>query len=195
MASGRTCRLEAGIVAREPPGIRGRVCGGHSTCHATATCVHDPEPGERPDYRRRSSNAPGCGSTFAALHGTPAGHTTESKKNFCCVTTRRRNFRVFRWLRRRGRPLTAQAFRLRVLRLRGGVQAAAGLTLCRLPAPDLTLALRILAVTLVPATRLVLLSAAFAQADPLTRTARSGTARVVGGIVVRAHGRTLTPKG
>jgi hypothetical protein len=188
----RKRRLGAGTVAHGRLDTRRRVCSGHSKCRAIATCVRDPGPGERPDGRRRSSSVPGCGSTFAVVHGTLAGHTRESKKNFCPVTTRRRIFGVLRCLWHGFGALAAHSLLLRVLRFGCGIQAASGLPLRRLPAADLPLAFHILAVTLVPAQRLVLPPAAFAQADPRTRSSRSGTARVLWLIVVRAHGSAVS---
>jgi hypothetical protein len=192
MAPRRTRRLGPGTVARGRPGTRRRVCGGHSRCRATATCVHDPGHCELPDGRRRSSSAPGCGSSSAAVPGTPAGRTRESKKNFCCVTTRRRNLGVLRCLGRGFGSLAARALSLRMLRFGCGIQAASGLPLRRLPAADLPLAFQILAVTLVPTPRLVLPSAAFAQADPRARLSCTGTARALWFNVVGAHGSAIS---
>ena len=179
MSPRRTRRVGAGTVARGRPGTRRRVSGGRVTCRATATCVHDPGHCERPDGRRRSSSAPGCGSSSAALHGTPAGRTRESKKNFCCVTTRGHNLGVLRCLGRGFGALAARALSLGVLRFGPGIQPASGLPLRRLPAADLPLAFRLLAVTLVPTPRLVLPSAAFAQAYPRASSSRSCTARAL----------------
>ena len=192
LASGRTRRVGPGTVARGRPGTRRRVCSGHSRCRETATCVHDLGHCELLDGRRRSSSAPGCGSRKAAVPGTQAGRTRESKKNFCCVTTRRRNLRVLRFLGRGFGALAARALSRRVLRFGGGIQAASGLSLRRLPAANLPLAFRILAVTLVPTPRLVLPSAAFAQADPRARSSRSGTARALWFNVVGAHGSVIS---
>ncbi len=192
MAPRRTRRVGAGTVVRGQFDTRKRVCGGRSKCRATATCVRDPEPDERPDGRRRSSSAPGCGSTFAVVHGTRAGRTKESKKNFCCVTTRCRICGVLRRLGRGAGALAAQALRLRLPRFGGGILATAGLSLGRLPAAYLPLTVRLLAVTLVPTPWLVLPSATFAQTDPCTRSSRSGTARALWFIVVGAHGSAIS---
>lgn len=173
---------------------RRRVCGDHSKCRAIAIYVRDPRLGERPDGRRRSSSAQGCGSTFEVIHGTLAGRTRESKKNFCCVTTRRRIFGVLRCLGRGAGALAAHALRLRLPRFGGGIQATAGLSLGCLPAAHLPLTVRLLAVPLVPTPRLVLPSAAFAQADTRPGAARSGTARGLWLIVVAAHGSRYLPR-
>jgi hypothetical protein len=58
------------------------VGGGLGKCHAAATCVHDPAPCVPPDGRCRSSNVPGCASTSAADHGTPADHTRQPAKKY-----------------------------------------------------------------------------------------------------------------
>ena len=72
--------LLSGRAARGRPGTPARVRGGLGKCRGSATCVHDPAPGERPDGRRGSSSVPGCGPTSEAVHGTPAGRTRESAK-------------------------------------------------------------------------------------------------------------------
>jgi hypothetical protein len=192
VASRLTRRLGPGTVARGRPGTRRRVSGGHSRCRETATCVHDLGHCELPDGRRRRNSAPGCGSSSAAVPGTPAGRTRESKKNFCCVTTRRRNLGVLRCLGRGFGSLAARALSLRMLRFGCGIQAASGLPLRRLPAADLPLAFQILAVTLVPTPRLVLPSAAFAQADPRARSSCTGTARALWFNVAGAHGSVIS---
>ena len=191
-----TLRRTRGVAARNfgrgRLDTRKRACGGRSKYRATATYVRDPGPDERPDGRRRSSNAPGCGSTLAVDHGTLAGRTRESKKNFCCVTTRRRIFGLLRCLGHGFDALATHAFALRVPRFGGGILATAGLSLCRLPAAYLPLTVRLLAVTLVPTPRLVLPSAAFAQADTRPRASRSGTARTLWFIVVGTHGSAIS---
>ena len=93
------------------------------------------------------------------------------------MTTRRRNFWVFNGLGRRLGPLTARFLGLGVPGFGLGVLAMFGLPPCRLPAADLPQAFRLLAVALVPAPRLVLAAAPFAQADPRTRSAPSGRRR------------------
>ncbi len=192
MTPRRTRRVGAGTVARGRPDTRRRVCSGHVTCRATATCVHDPGHCQLPDGRRRSSSAPGCGSSSAVLHGTPAGRTKESKKNFCCVTTRRRNFGCLRCLGRGFGALAAHALSLCVLSFGPSIQPASGLPLRRLPAADLTLAFRILAVTLVPTPRLIFTPAAFAQTDPRPRSSRTGTAAALWLKMTAAHGSVLS---
>jgi hypothetical protein len=68
------------------------------------------------------------------------------------------------------------------------VLAASGLAARRLPAADFPLALWLLAVALVPASRLVLASATFAQADPWARSPPSGQTAVWLRTVKGAHG-------
>jgi hypothetical protein len=58
-------------------------------------------------------------------------------KNFCCVTTRRRNFRRIGCLRRRCGALTARTLGLGVLRFGRFVQPPLGLPPRRQPAADL----------------------------------------------------------
>ena len=58
---------------------------------------------------------PGCGPTSGAVHSTPAGRTTAAGKNFCCVTTRSRNFGLFRGLWHRLGALAARTLGLGVL--------------------------------------------------------------------------------
>ena len=149
---------------------------------------------ELPDGRRSSSSAPGCGPSSGAVHGTPAGRIKEWKKNFCCVTTRRRNRGVLRWLRRGFGALTARTLSRCVLGFGLCGQAPSGLPLCRLPAANLPLAFGILAVTLVPTPRLVLPPAAFAQADPRARSSRTGTVGALWFIVAGAHGSHHLPR-
>ena len=194
MTPRRTRRVGAGTVARGRPDTRRRVCSGHVTCRATATCVHDPGHCQLPDGRRRSSSAPGCGSSSAVLHGTPAGHTRVVEKNFRCVTTRRRNFRILRCLGHGFGALAAHPLRLGMLCFGLGIQAAFGLPPRCLPAANLPLAFRILAVTLVPAPRLVLPSAASAQAHPRPRAASTGTSTALWFIVAGAHGSQYLPR-
>jgi hypothetical protein len=190
MAPPRTGLRGPGNDARGRPGTRRRVYGGRTRCRATATCVHDPGHCEPPDGRRRRSSAPDCGSTSAAVRDTPGERIKESKKNFCCVTTRRRNLRVRLCLRRGFGALAAHALSFRVLSFDAGIATASSLSLRRLPAADLPLAVRILAITLVPTAWLVLSSAAFAQTDPGARSSWPGTARALWFKVAGAHGST-----
>jgi hypothetical protein len=76
------CRVALRGAARGRPGTPAAVRRGPGKYRGTATCVRDPAPGEGPDGRRGSSRMPGCGPTSAAVHGTPAGRTAETAKNF-----------------------------------------------------------------------------------------------------------------
>jgi hypothetical protein len=96
------------------------------------------------------------------------------KKLVCCVTTRCPILFVLTMLGRGLGSLAARALSLSVPGFDVSVLTTFGLTPCRLPTLDLTPAFWILAVALVPTPRLVLASAPFAQADPRTRSARSG---------------------
>jgi hypothetical protein len=187
-----TPRVAVGTAARGRLGTHRRVSGGHSRCRGPATCVRDPGHCEPPDDRRGSSSAPDCGPNSGAVHGTPAGRTRESKKNFCCVTTRRRNLGVLRHLGRGFGALAARTLSLGVLGFALGGLATSGLPLRRLPAADLPPAFGILAVTLVPTPRLILPPAAFAQADPRARSSRTGTAGALWFNVTGAHGSVIS---
>jgi hypothetical protein len=116
------------------------------------------------------------------------------RNNFCCVTTRRRIRRGLCWLRQRLGTLPARTLCFGVLRLGRCSLASAGLSLRRLPEAEQTAALGILAVTLVPAPRLVLAPTPFVQADPRARSANSGQTAVVSLNVVGAHGRCNLPR-
>jgi hypothetical protein len=123
----------------------------------------------------------------------PVAHGS-GKQNFCCVTTRRRNFGVLRCLRRRVAALTARTLSLGVLGFGRSVLASSRLPPRRLPAPDQPLAFRVLAITLVPTPRLVLVPTAFAQAHPRTRSARTGTAAALWSTMTAAHGSVDLPR-
>ena len=70
----------------------------------------------------------------------------------------------------------------------GFILAPFGLPLGRLPAADLAQAFGVLAVTLVPTLRQVLLATAFAQADPGPRSSRTGTAAAIWTTMTATHG-------
>ena len=158
----------------------------------TATCVRGRGHCASPVGKRGSSSAPDCGSTRPVVHSTPADRTTKSKKNFCCVTTRRRNIMTVRRLSRGLGSLAAHALSFGVLGLYLGVLTASGLPPRRLPAVNFALAFGILAVPLVPAPRLVLAPAPITQAEPRAWSSYSGTTAVVWFTVVEAHGRVFS---
>ena len=184
--------IAAQIDAGERPGTRRPASSGPPNCRGTATCVPGPARCEPPDGKRGCSSRPGCGPTSEADHGSPADRTREAKKNFCCVTTRRRNRGALRCLQRGFGALTARTLSLGVLGFGLCGQAPSGLPLRRLPAANLPPAFGILAVTLVPTPRLVLPPAAFAQANPRTRSTRSGTVGALWFIVAGAHGSHIS---
>ena len=152
-------------------------CGRPKYCE-TAICVHGRGHCVPPDGRCGSSSGPGCESTGPAVRSTPADRRSESKKNFCCVTTRRRNLTAVRRLGRGLRPAAVRALSCGVLGFDLGGLTAAGLSARRLPAADFALAFRILAVALVPAPRLIPVPAAFAETEPRARPSHTGTALV-----------------
>jgi len=75
---------------------------------------------------------------------------------------------------------------------RRGILAVLRLPPGRLPAVDLPLTFRLLAVTLVPAPRQVLTPAIFTQAAPWTRSARSGLTTAFSLTLMGAHGRNCS---
>jgi hypothetical protein len=109
-------------------------------------------------------------------------------KIFCCVTTRGRNVRVLNGFGRDFGLLAALFLGLGMVGFGTGVLAAFRLAASCLPAADFPQALRVLAVALVPASRLVLASAPFAQADAWARSAASGQTAVSFRNLRSAHG-------
>ena len=105
------------------------------------------------------------------------------------MTTRRRKFWVLKSLRRGLGPLTARALGLGMPGFDVGVLAMSGLPPRRLPASDFPLALRLLAVALVPTPRLVLAAASFAEANPRARLAPTGRTAVLSGTRGRHNSR------
>jgi hypothetical protein len=166
----------------------------HPRCCGRATCVPDPGHCEQLAGRQGRSSARGCGASSQGGRGSPADRITEWKKNFCRVTTRRRNLWVFNSLRRGLRSLAALFLSLGVPGFDVGVLAMSGLPPRRLPAVDLPPAFRILAVALVPTPRLILAPTTFAQAIPRARSAPSGRAAVLSRTLTSAHGRCFLPR-
>jgi hypothetical protein len=185
-------RRVAGTAAVGRPDTRSPASYDRARCRETATCVRGRGHCASPAGKCGSSSAPDCGPSWPVVHSTPADRTTESKKNFCCVTTRRRNLLAVRRLGHGLGSLTAHALSLGVLGLHLGVLTASGLSARRLPAADFALALGMLAVPLVPAPRLVPAPAAFAQAEPRARSSHTGTAAVFCFTVVGAHGSVIS---
>jgi hypothetical protein len=157
----RRC-AEAGIGCGVQPGIRWPASSGHPRCRERATYVPGPGRCERPGGRRCSNSEPGCAARSPGVRSSLADRIRGEKKIFCCVTTRGRNFRVLNGLGRGLGAVPALLFSLGMLGFDAGVLATFRLAASRLPALDLLLAFRSLAVALVPAPRLVLASASFA---------------------------------
>jgi hypothetical protein len=128
------------------------------------------------------------------VHSSLVDRRAEAKKRFSCVTTRGRNFGALTGLGHKFGSLTALHLCLSVLGSDISIQATFGLAPCRLPAADLPQALRLLAVALGAAPRLVLTAASLAQADPQSRSAPSGQTAMSSRNVASAHGRYLLPR-
>jgi hypothetical protein len=192
MASGRrSCRVsETGAGAR--PGTRCPASCDHPRCRGQATCVPGPGHCQPPGGRRDHSSVRGCGVKSRVAHGNPADRIREGKKSFCCVTTRRRKFWLFNGRGRSLGTLAALALCLGVTGFGVSLLAMLGLPPRRLPATDLLLAFRLLAVALVPASWLVPASAAFTQAGPRAGPAPPGQTTAFALNVVGAHGRCFS---
>ncbi len=113
------------------------------------------------------------------------GAAGRRQNNFCCVTTRRRRRWCLYGLRRSAGTLAARTLRCGVLSFGCRVLSSSGLALGRLPEAEQSPAFGILAVTLVPTSRLVSATTALAQAEPRSRSSRSRLAL----IMTAAHGR------
>ena len=111
------------------------------------------------------------------------------------MTTRGRNIRVFHGFGRGLGAFSAPFLGLGLLGFDAGIPPPFGLAASRLPALEFPLALRVLAVALVPASGLVLASASFAQAEPRTRSAPSGQTTALWLKLRGAHGRLDLPRG
>jgi hypothetical protein len=170
------------------PSIRWPAFYDHPRCRESTTYVLGPGRCERPDDRRRSNSEPGCGARSWKARGSLADRKRGVEKSFCCVTTRGSNFVVFNGLGRSLGTPPALLLGLSMLGLDVGILTTFSLTASRLPAADLPQAFRGLAVALVPATWLVLASAAFAQADSRAKSPRSGQTAVSVSNVDGAHG-------
>ncbi len=185
----RRWSADAGIGSGVRPGIQWPASSGHPRCRERATYVPGPGRCGPPDDRRCSNSEPGCVARSRGVRNSLADRIWGEKKNFCCVTTRGRNFWVRNGLGRDFGSLPALLFGLGMLLLDAGLLATFSLAASCLPAADLTQAFRVLAIALVPAPRLILASASFAQAGPRTRSPHSGQTAVPLGNVKGAHGR------
>jgi hypothetical protein len=169
-------------------GIRWTASSGHPKCRESATYVRDPGHCEPPAGRRRNRSVPGCGARSPAIRSSLADRIKGEKKIFCCVTMRGRDFGAFNDLDRSFGLLSALFLGLGMLGPDAIVPATLSLAASCLPAVDLSQALRVLTVALVPASWLVLASTSFAQADPLAWSAPSGQTAVLCFNVGGAHG-------
>jgi hypothetical protein len=151
---------------------------------------------EHPANRLAAGGATVAGLVAARLQEScmAAGPGAQNRRpqNFCCVTTRRRNFGLFPWLWWRGDAPTARLLGLGMLGFDRFVLASLGLPPCRLPAPEQAQAFGILAVTLVPTPRLVAAATAFAQAQPWPRSSRVRALAAVWFIMTAAHGSAFS---
>lgn len=183
----------AGLIERrvvfERPGTRWRASSVHPRCRGRSTCVLGRGHCERPAGRRDRSSGQGCGASGRGAQSSPVDRRAAGKKKFCCVTTRRRNFWALKSLRCGLGSLPARFFGLSMPGSGLGVLAMSGLPPRRLPAADLPLALRVLAVALVPTPRAVLAPTPLAETDPWARSAPSGRRTVLWGTLTGAHGR------
>jgi len=138
---------------------------------------------------------PGCELRSRAVRNSPADRIREGEKRFCCVTTRGRKFRFLNILGHGLGLLTARFLCLGMLGFGGVGLATFSLSPRRQPAVDLSPAFQVLAVALVPTSRVVLATALFVDAGSLTRAARSGFGTVFFFNVVVTHGRFGLPRG
>jgi hypothetical protein len=137
---------------------------------------------------------PGCGPRSRGVRGSLADRRAEAKKSFICVTTRGHNFGDFNGLGHDIGSFTALLLSLGVLGFDTVILATFGLAPCRLPATNLTQALRLLAVALNAAPWFVLTPASLAQAASRARSACSGGTIVLSRTLAGAHGRCLLPR-
>ena len=110
-------------------------------------------------------------------------------KNFCCVTTRCRNFRFIRGLWRIINALPARPLGLGMPGFDRLVLAPLGLSPSGLPAPHQPQAFGLLTVTLVPTLGRIRAPTALAQAEAGTRTSAA-----VWLMMTAAHGRLFLPR-
>lgn len=171
------------------PGTRWPASSAHPRCRGRATCVLGPGHCERPAGRWGRSSGRGFGANTRGAHSSPVDRRAGWEKIFCCVTTRRRNSRALNRLRRGLGALPARFFGLGMPGPGPGVLAISGLPPCRQPAADLPLAMRVLAVALVPAPGLVLAPAPLAETHPRARSAPSGRRAGLWRTLTGAHGR------
>jgi hypothetical protein len=178
----------AGIGAGVRPRIRWPASCDHPKCRESATYVPGRGRSERPGGSRRNNSEPGCGVRSQGARSNLADRIRGAKKISCCVTTGRRKVWVCNGLGLNFGSVPALLLGLGVPGFDADVLATSRLAPRCLPASDLPLAFRILAVALVPAPRLVLPSASFAQAHPRARSSCSGQTARFSRTVEGAHG-------
>jgi hypothetical protein len=175
-------------------GIQRLASSGHPGCCARATYVLGPGRCEPLDDRRCSSSELGCAARSWGVRSSLADRIWGKGNKICCVTTRGRNFGILNGLGRDFGSLPALLLGPGMLHFDAVILTTFRLAASCLPAVDLPQAFRVLAVALVPAPRLVLASASFAQADPRARSPRSGQMAVSLRNVKGAHGRCFLPR-
>jgi hypothetical protein len=175
-------------------GIQRLASSGHPGCCARATYVLGPGRCEPLDDRRCSSSELGCAARSWGVRSSLADRIWGKGNKICCVTTRGRNFGILNGLGRDFGSLPALLLGPGMLHFDAVILTTFRLAASCLPAVDLPQAFRVLAVALVPAPRLVLASASFAQADPRARSPRSGQTAVSLRNVKGAHGRCFLPR-
>ena len=189
MAHQRRRYADARVGSGGPPDIRWPASSGHPGCCERATYVPGPRRCKPPDGRWHSSSEPGFAARSRAVGSSLAGRIRGEGNFFCCVTTRGRNFRVLNGLGRDFGSLPALLLGLGMLGFDADVPATFSLAASRLPAADFTQAFRVLTIALLPASRLVLASASFAQAGPTAWSAPSGRTAMLSRTLASAHGR------
>jgi hypothetical protein len=186
----RSLAAEGGAGAQ--PHTRSRVSYAHSRCCETTTCVPDPGHYERP-ADRRPSNSVRDGEGWSLGVGSSRGdRRSGAKKIFCSVTTRRRKLGVANPLRRRLGSLAARFLGLGVPSSDLDVLTMPGLPPRCLPATNLLLTLRMLAVALVVTPRLIFAATAFTQASPPVRSAPSSRSATSLRTLTIAHGSSFS---
>lgn len=177
-----------------PPHIRRRASFCRLTCHGTSTCARGLRRSELRSGRNDCNSRFGGDLTAAVGHSTPAGRKSGVKKTLWAVTTRGRNTRIRGSLRRGLRPSAPRLLVGRMSRFHLRRASPLGLTALGLPAADQTQALRVLAVALIPALRLVSPTAALAQTHPPARLSPAGLGTCFSSRLVSAHGSLRLPR-
>jgi hypothetical protein len=184
----RQWSAEARIARGMRPRIRWLAASGHPNCRAKATYVRGPGRYELLDGRWRSKNELGCGVSSRGVRSSPAGRITKAGKKILLRDHAWGQLWALNGFGQDLGTLTALLFGLGMAGLDADVPATPGLSTSSLPALDLPLAFRILAVALGPASRLVRVLTTFAQAAPPARLTCPGQTTVFSRTVEGAHG-------